>query len=209
MALFALATLLAVGLLLVSERRGSKPGVWICKPLASTGFVAAAVAGGAWASTYGRVVLAALCLSWLGDVLLIPKDERVFRAGILSFLLGHVAFLAAFLVRGVAPGWCVVALVGITAPSSLVLRWLSPHLRSEMKLPVRAYVTVISLMVVAAVGTVASAPSWTILAAAVAFFCSDLSVARDRFVQKSFVNRVWGLPLYYGAQLLFAVSASR
>jgi hypothetical protein len=31
-------------------------------------------------------------------------------------------------------------------------------------------------------------------------------VARERFVQKSFVNRGVGLPLYYGAQILFATS---
>jgi hypothetical protein len=29
-------------------------------------------------------------------------------------------------------------------------------------------------------------------------------VARDRFVAPGFVNRAWGLPLYFGAQLLFA-----
>ena len=42
--------------------------------------------------------------------------------------------------------------------------------------------------------------------AAVAFFCSDLSVARDRFVAPGFANRAWGLPLYYAAQLAFAWS---
>jgi hypothetical protein len=39
-----------------------------------------------------------------------------------------------------------------------------------------------------------------------AFYLSDLAVARDRFVARAFVNRLWGLPLYYAAQILFAVS---
>jgi hypothetical protein len=33
-------------------------------------------------------------------------------------------------------------------------------------------------------------------------------VARDRFVRHEFANRAWGLPLYYGAQLLIAATPS-
>lgn len=208
MAPLAVVTLAAVALLLVAERRQSRSGVWIWKTVASTGFVAAAIAAGAEATAYGRLVLAALALCWLGDVLLIPKNPQIFRAGIVSFLLGHVAFLVAFLVRGVSPLGCGVALALLSLPSVLALRWLSPHLSREMKLPVTAYVGILSLMVVAAVGTAARAPGWSILIAAVAFFASDLSVARDRFVHPSFVNRAWGLPLYYAAQLLFAATTT-
>jgi uncharacterized membrane protein YhhN len=49
-------------------------------------------------------------------------------------------------------------------------------------------------------------PSLPILIGALAFFLSDLSVARNRFVAPGFVNRLWGLPLYYAAQLLLASS---
>ena len=41
---------------------------------------------------------------------------------------------------------------------------------------------------------------------ALAFYLSDLSVARDRFVRPAFVNRAWGLPLYYGAQFVLAAT---
>jgi hypothetical protein len=41
---------------------------------------------------------------------------------------------------------------------------------------------------------------------ALAFAASDVSVARDRFVRPEFVNRAWGLPLYYAAQLLLATT---
>jgi hypothetical protein len=37
---------------------------------------------------------------------------------------------------------------------------------------------------------------------------SDLSVARDRFVAPGFVNRAWGLPTYFAAQLLLAASVA-
>jgi hypothetical protein len=53
-------------------------------------------------------------------------------------------------------------------------------------------------------------PDWLwpagVMTAAVAFYISDVSVARDRFVAPGFGNRIWGLPLYYAAQLLFALS---
>jgi len=39
-----------------------------------------------------------------------------------------------------------------------------------------------------------------------AFAASDISVARDRFVAPAFINRAWGLPLYYVAQISFALS---
>jgi hypothetical protein len=37
---------------------------------------------------------------------------------------------------------------------------------------------------------------------------SDLFVARDRFVQPGFVNRLLGLPLYYAAQAMLAISTA-
>jgi uncharacterized membrane protein YhhN len=194
--------------LLVAEYLGSRVGVWITKPLTSTGFVGAAVSAGAAESGYGNMVLVALGLSWLGDVLLIPKDERVLRAGILSFLLGHVAYAGGFLVRGVDFGWMIGALIVVAPPAALVLRWLAPHVPPEMKSSVSAYVSVITLMVATAAGTVGAAGNPAILAGALAFYLSDLSVARDRFVAPSFVNRAWGLPHYYAAQIILASTVS-
>ena len=41
---------------------------------------------------------------------------------------------------------------------------------------------------------------------AVLFFISDLAVARGRFVADTFTNKAWGLPTYFGGQLLIAWS---
>ena len=71
-----------------------------------------------------------------------------------------------------------------------------------------AYIVVITVMVAAAVGTGVHDPQPWIPFAAVAFFLSDLAVARERFVSSDFVNKLWGLPLYYGAQLVFAATAA-
>jgi uncharacterized membrane protein YhhN len=200
-------TVAAVAGLLVAERRESQAGKWVCKPLASAGFVGAAFAAGVH-DRFAAAVAVALLLSLAGDVLLIARSSAAFRAGLFSFLLGHVAFGAAFVVRGVRPAIAAVALVGLAAVSVPVARWLLPHVAAKMRAPVIAYVVVITLMVALAAGTVAAHGHPILLVAAIAFFLSDLSVARDRFVAHQFVNRAWGLPLYYGAQLLFAWSLS-
>jgi uncharacterized membrane protein YhhN len=201
-------TLAAVAALLVAEFRGSRGGVWIAKPLASTGFLATALAAGAAGSHYGQAVLGALALSWLGDVLLIPRARPAFLAGLVSFLLGHLAYAFAFAQRGIAPIWMGAALVVLLPAALAFLRWAGPHLPLELRAPVRAYAAVITLMVACAAGSVGQAGQPAILLGALLFYASDLAVARDRFVAPGPWNRLWGLPLYYGAQLVLASTAS-
>ena len=43
-------------------------------------------------------------------------------------------------------------------------------------------------------------------AGALLFYLSDLAVARDRFVVRRFASRAWGLPAYYLAQVLLALT---
>ena len=200
-----LATGAAVLGLLLAERRGFRPGVWVAKPLASAGFVALALARGAGDTPYGRWVLVALAFGWLGDVLLIPKGAKhAFAAGLASFLLGHLAFVAAFWVRGTQPLWLAAGALCVAALAVPVLRWLGPHVPASLRTAVHAYVAVISAMVATAAGAFGATGDAQLLAGAIAFFGSDLAVARERFVEKSFTNKLWGLPLYYGAQLLLA-----
>ena len=203
-------TLLAVAALLAAEYTGKRAGVWIAKPLASTGFVVVALIAaqsGASDPTYQRWVIAGLILSWWGDVLLIPKERpAVFRAGILAFLLGHVAYVVAFASRGLDFPVAASTAVLVAAVAWAVLRWLRPHVPGDMRIPVFAYVGVISTMVVCAVGSVAEAGRPMIAVGGLMFYLSDLAVARDRFVAPGFANGAWGLPLYYGAQLVLASS---
>lgn len=201
----------AIGLvgLLLAEASGSRPRVWIAKPLASAGFVVAAWSAGALESAYGRAVLIALALCWLGDVLLIPSARVFFLAGLASFLAGHAAFAVAFVLRGVVPAAAGVALALLLLPAALIWRWLAPRLDGALRVAVPAYIAVITLMVALAAGSAFHRTGWLLLAGAVLFFVSDLSVARDRFVRTGLVNRIWGLPLYYAAQLLLAASVGR
>jgi uncharacterized membrane protein YhhN len=208
MTLSVAITLVALAALLFSESRGSRNGVWLAKPLASTGFLLTALAAGALSNAYGCAILVALALAWLGDVLLIPKQSRrAFLAGLASFLLGHVAYAVAFLLRGVDPEASAVAAALVAVPSAAALRWLWPFVPDRMRVPVVAYVGVISLMVVCALGVAEFRAHTAITLGAFAFYASDLAVARQRFVAESFTNKLWGLPLYYGAQLLLASTA--
>jgi uncharacterized membrane protein YhhN len=201
--LFVFAMSACVAALLVAEYRASRLGVWLAKPAAALCFVAAALSFGALDSSYGRVVLAGLVLSLCGDVLLIPHGRpRVFQAGVAAFGLGHVAYLAAFALRFESPGLAVICAAILSLVIAPLFRWLAPHLPDDMKLPVRVYIGVISAMLVAAAGASWS-NQWILLGASM-FYVSDLAVARDRFVASGFANRVWGLPLYFAAQLVLA-----
>ncbi len=202
---FALLTIASTAALLAAERAAWQPGVWIAKPLAAAGFVGAAWANGALETPYGVWILVGLVLSALGDVLLIPKEsQRAFLAGLGSFLLGHVAYTFAFAVRGLDPVTVAVAMVAVLALGLTVLRRLLVVVPEKMRRPVLAYVVVISAMLVCAAGTVGRAGMPAIFVGAFAFYFSDLAVARQRFVQRSFTNKAWGLPLYFTAQLLLA-----
>jgi uncharacterized membrane protein YhhN len=196
------AALLYVGR---TERHGLE---WVVKPLAALTFVGAGVASGATSTTWGTIMLVGLVLAAVGDVLLIPKGKRAFLAGLVSFLLGHVAYAVAFGVRGLDPVWTGVAaaaLVGLAIP---VLRWLWPNVEDPMRGPVAAYVLVITTMVAVAAGTVGAHGDPRILIGAFGFYLSDLAVARDKFVAPGFSNRAWGLPLYFFSQLLLATTVS-
>lgn len=197
----------AVAGLLWAERRGSRAGLWVAKPVASLAFIWAGLAAGALETTYGQLVLLGLVLCLLGDLLLIPLDRpAVFRAGVFAFLAGHVAYSAAFLTQPISVAGLVAATVLLALVLGGVLRWLAPSLPKDMAGPVRAYMVVIGLMSALACGVTAAGGPSAVAAGALAFTASDVSVARDRFVRPEFVNRAWGLPLYYAAQLLIATT---
>lgn len=208
--LLALVAVVAVatGALILAERRDSRAGMWAAKPLASAAFVALGSADGLPADAPRRWLLVALVLCFAGDILLIPREARVFRASILTFLLGHLAFVAAFLAYGVAWGWVVIALVPLVAAAALIARWILPRVQAALKEAVLAYMVVITAMVAAAAGAVAAGGPVLLLPAAIAFWANDILVARDRFVQRSWLNRLYGLPMYYGAMVVFALTAS-
>lgn len=199
--------LIALVALLIAERRGSRAATWATKPIASASFVAMILSDGIPGSATSRMLVVAFLLCFAGDILLLSRATHVFRAGIVTFLVAHLAFLGAFLSAGIAWDYAALALLPLALVGGLIARWILPHVEAALRRAVIAYVLVITLMVAGAAGAVAAGASPLILLAALAFWTNDILVARDRFVKKSWTNRVVGLPLYYAAMVLFAIVA--
>ena len=179
------------------------------KVVASTAFIVLALRAGALESLFGKLILAGLALSWCGDMLLIGASEVYFLGGLVAFLLAHIAYVSAFVTHGYRRSWAAIAAVPITAVAITVWAWLEPHTAANLSFPVRAYIAVISLMVIFAVGTRGAGGPWLIVAGAILFFLSDLSVAALRIVQTDTATYVIGLPFYYAGQVCLALSVSQ
>ncbi len=167
------------------------------KSACSGGFLVLALSLGI-DSAYARWVLVALVLSAVGDLALLSEARRFFLAGLVAFLLAHVAYCVAFAPASRPSPWTALALLAAAAG---VLRWLWPGL-GEMRAPVVVYCAVISLMLWLALGVGQD----VVRAGAALFYVSDLAVARQKFVAPGVGNRLVGLPLYYAGQYLLAWS---
>ncbi len=212
---FVLLTFIALLVVLYTEYREASMAVAdhrtllvgaIAKTLASLGFIGAAISAGAFDTVYGMTLFIALAWSFLGDVLLIFKGSRpAFMFGIAAFLMAHLGYVMLFRMRGIDLTAFLVAGAAFTVVALFIWLWLSPHVHGGMRIAVAAYIGVITLMVACAVGTAFAVPDGAFLplAAAFLFWLSDITVARQRFVQRSFWNRAIGLPLYFTAQFLF------
>ncbi len=171
---------------------------FIGKPLASAGFLVTGLA----AYTPGRFatcIIAGLVLGTIGDIALL--FERGFIAGLVVFLLGHLAYAVGVAQLVPVDRWASPLALAPIAAAAIALAWLWPH-AGAMKGPVVAYVVAIVAMVIAAIAL----DDTRFVIGAVLFFASDLAVARDKFVAPGVINRAWGLPAYYAGQLLIAMA---
>ncbi|MGH3334195.1 MAG: lysoplasmalogenase family protein, partial [Nocardioides sp.] len=80
--------------------------VW-AKPLVLASLIVAAVVLGATETAAGIWLLVALVFGLLGDVALLSDSLPRFRAGVLAFLVGHLAYLVCFASLGLTmmPAW--------------------------------------------------------------------------------------------------------
>lgn len=203
--IFTIVCLIALGVTLYAEWQRPRDKR-IPKMVASTAFISVAISVGAWDTTFGKIMVAGLVLSWFGDLFLTYNGRGPFVAGLVAFLAGHVAYVIAFVDRGLGDGF-YIPLLAVAVVAAPIANWLLPTVPKELKGPVIAYMAIISLMVTTAVSTNAQTADWRIPAGAIAFYLSDIGVARDRFAAPGYVNRAIGLPLYFGGQLLLAWAA--
>ncbi len=210
------ACVLGVLILLIAERQGLEYLRWIAKTAASAAFVAFAYAGVGLGGSLDLIAMSpkkylffGLVACMAGDILLLPKARLSFLLGMAAFGVGHILYIFAFGHLGASlPLAALLSIVIIIFVERVVLREIIPNL-GAMAAPVRAYALVTSIMVATILSTIASGDiRWGLVFGAVSFAISDVAVARDQFVKDQFANKLWGLPLYYGAQLLIAGSVS-
>ena len=194
---------------LVGEYRSNIGLSGVGKLVAASSYIGAALSLGVLDIDYGRVVLVAMVFCWIGDLLLVSNNKQfLFLAGLVSFLLGHLAYIGAFAVRGISIPALAIAVVVLAVVAWRVLAWLNPFLDQRMRIPVWLYIATITAMMAMAVSTFSAHVGLVLLMGAGLFVFSDLTVARNRFVAPGFVNRAWGQPTYFSAQLLLAASVT-
>lgn len=205
-ALSLLAAASAAGALW-AERRGARRAFYLLKPLTTVLILALAAAAPAPVpGAYRALVCAGLLFSLAGDVfLMLPRDR--FVAGLASFLVAHLFYIAAFAPR--PPGLAApLVLVALVAYGIVLLRALWPRL-GGLRAPVAVYAAVLLVMAWQA------AARWDVddtgralLAAAGAglFVVSDSVLAWERFRERHAYGQAVVLGTYYAAQWLIALS---
>ena len=154
-------------------------------------------------------MLVGLILSLGGDVALMFSSGKAFLAGLVLFLLAHVAYAVIFtLFNGFFPGDLVSGAV-LLALAIFIYRYLEPGL-GKMKGPAIVYIAAICFMVNRAISaffgaTFTPAQAWLIAVGALLFWISDLVLAVNRFRRPFKYHRI-SLAFYYGGQLLIALS---
>jgi uncharacterized membrane protein YhhN len=196
--------------LLYYESKEIPNGILPVKTVISLLFVMAALLQPRPVPAYFAWMLPGLIFCLGGDVFLALPQKKMFFPGLVSFLVGHVFYVICFFYT--APP--TAAVLWGTLPISMVSLWiffrLKPHL-GDMVIPVMVYIVVITIMICGAFSLLLEPglALWGRILAfcgALCFYMSDLFVARDRFVTKEPINRILGLPLYFGGQFILAFS---
>lgn len=201
-----LSTLVLASALLTirAEYRGPRIQFYVFKPLTVVLIILIALrTKHETAASYKSLIVAGLLCSLLGDVfLMLPRDR--FVAGLVSFLVAHLFYVAAF-AQGVR-AWSVWWAAGLLVYGVSMLRLLWGGF-GKLKAAVVVYVAAILLMAWAALSRWPDADggAWA-AAGALLFVASDSALAWDRFGRKFKVAQALILSTYFAAQCLIAVS---
>jgi uncharacterized membrane protein YhhN len=207
---FAVAAAASSAILhIYAEYRGPVRLIYIAKPLTTLLLVAVALLANTPERSYQVPIVAGLLLSLVGDVfLMLPGDH--FVAGLVSFLVAHIAYIVAF-TSGVGLGHEPLLLLPSVVLASGVLVFLWPRL-GTLRLPVSVYVAALVVMAwQASVRATNFTSLFTAAAAAGAFLfvVSDGVLAINRFRLKFRVAQAVIMSTYVAAQTLMALSVWR
>lgn len=197
----------------VAVAREDRRPILVAKPLTLALLIGAAIAMEPEDGTVRLWFVIGLVLSLAGDVfLMLPEDGddegatvTPFLLGLIAFLLGHIAYVIGMAtdIRSwplVGVGALVVAAIGVGAAPHIVKG--VKRASAEFVVPVLAYMTVISTMVLASFGRAVVVG----IVGALLFYVSDAILAWNRFVKPSLVLRVGVMVTYHLGQLGLVLS---
>lgn len=205
--LLTIAIALCAAATIRAEGRGARGGVYVLKPLTTVLILAlAAVAPEPVWRGYQALVCAGLLFSLAGDVfLMLPRDR--FVAGLASFLVAHLFYIAAFAPR--PPGVEAPAvLLALLVFGVLLMRALWPRLGS-LRVPVAVYAAALLGMAWQAAerwAVLGGTPALLAFVGAGLFAVSDSVLAWQRFVRPVRHGQAIVLGTYLTAQWLIALS---
>jgi len=152
-----------------------------------------------------------ILFSLAGDVFLMLSLDSMFIYGLIAFLFAHVAYLFGFQNELMeVNSWSVLLIVMLSVSAVRVVKRIVSAIRAKgqnrLVVPVVIYSTVISVMLYAAMTTIAN-PAWKsnasflVSAGAFLFYISDLILAWNKFVSPIKNGRVLNIAAYHLGQI--------
>ena len=204
--LTALASVSAI-LHVRAEYRGALRETYIFKPLTMVFIILIAFLTDVRVTpVYKYLIIGGLCVSLLGDIFLM-LPPRMFLPGLVSFLVAHLFYIAAFTLTG-AGALPSVWLIPFLLYGCFMFWVLSGYL-GKLRIPVASYMLVILLMGSQALSRwlrTDQAGSGSAALGALLFIASDSLLAVNRFKGKSRHAPLYVMSTYYSAQWFIAHS---
>lgn len=207
-----LALAITVPLLIRAEFKGDRNQRFILKPISTTLLVVIILISiflDQGNLPFKSAILVGMLFCFGGDVALMFESKKAFTTGLVLFLIGHIAYTAAFV--SFNGFW----FSGIETTAAVIILGLPIYLYlhsslGSMRVPVIAYMLVISFMLHSAILTFKSsyfnsAQAWLLTVGAALFYLSDVMLAINRFKKPFAWNRI-SLLFYYAGQLGIALS---
>jgi uncharacterized membrane protein YhhN len=194
-------------LLTILGQYRSRALLYVFKPLTTAMIIAVAWETGRESpDTYHWLILAGLVFSLAGDVfLMLPRDR--FVPGLVSFLIAHLLYIAAF---GQDSSFLAAPLLALpfAGAGAILLAVLLPK-AGKLKVPVLVYATAIVVMGWQAATrwqVVADEAAFCAMLGAILFMLSDSVLAINRFAKPFRAAEALLLITYFTAQWLIALS---
>lgn len=189
---------------IVGDRENNRTGHYIFKPLTMLLLIGCLLWQGIGELTFSYAIFIGLLFSLMGDIFLMLPKER-FIAGLLSFLVAHIAYIFAFF--QVFEPQVTFWWLGVLLAFAVVFYGLLSNNLGGLKVPVIVYISVIITMIWIAGELYLQSPSdlnMIIAVGAIVFACSDSALAWNKF-KKPFKGAQWViLSTYFFAQWMFA-----